>query len=129
QAPNAEARAAVEFACHQRGLPYVWGGNGNPGFDCSGLVQAAYAAAGIALPRTTQAQYDAGPQLPAGAPVLPGDLVFFGPPNGIHHVGIALGRNTLMINAPTQGEVVQVQDWRGFADLAGFSRPTGFVAG
>jgi cell wall-associated NlpC family hydrolase len=40
----------VEFACAQLGKPYVWGGDGDPGFDCSGLTKAAYAAAGITIP-------------------------------------------------------------------------------
>lgn len=50
------ALAAVRFACSQLGKPYVWGGNGDPGFDCSGLTRAAYAAAGVGIPRTAQTQ-------------------------------------------------------------------------
>nr|WP_308128343.1 C40 family peptidase [Frankia sp. CiP3] len=73
---------AVEFACAQVGKPYVWGGNGDPGFDCSGLTHAAYAAAGIQIPRTAQTQYNAGPLLPAGTPLQTGDLVFFRFPAG-----------------------------------------------
>jgi cell wall-associated NlpC family hydrolase len=72
------ALAAVAFARAQLGKPYIWGGNGNPGFDCSGLTKAAYAAAGITLSRVDQDQYNAGPLLPAGQPLQPGDLVFFG---------------------------------------------------
>ncbi len=81
---------AVTFACGQIGKPYVWGGNGDPGFDCSGLTQAAYAAAGVQIPRTAQTQYDAGPLLPAGTPLQPGDLLFFGTRQNIHHVRIFL---------------------------------------
>jgi cell wall-associated NlpC family hydrolase len=62
----------VAFACAQLGKPYVWGGNGDPGFDCSGLTHAAYHAAGIGLPRTAQTQYNAGPLLPPGTPAAPG---------------------------------------------------------
>jgi len=115
----------VRFACAQLGKPYVWGGNGEVGFDCSGLTHAAYAA-GIDIPRTAQTQYDAGPLLPvpAGTPLQPGDLVFFGAAGRIHHVGISLG-GTRMVNAADFGQVVMVQDLRDFTDYAGASRPGG----
>jgi len=116
------ALAAVAFARAQLGKPYVWGGNGNPGYDCSGLTKAAYAAAGITLPRTAQTQYNHVPRLPAGAAPQPGDLLFFGTPRRIHHVGISLG-GTLMINSPTFGQTVRIQDYRRFRSYAGASRP------
>jgi cell wall-associated NlpC family hydrolase len=112
----------VAFACDQLGEPYIWGGNGTPGFDCSGLTHAAYAAAGRSIPRTAQTQYDAGPLLANGMQLQPGDLVFFGTPSHIHHVGISLG-GTLIVNAPTFGQPVQVDDLHSFADYAGASRP------
>jgi hypothetical protein len=58
QATSTAALAAIVFACDQLGQPYVWGGNGpsDGGFDCSGLTTAAYAAAGITLPRTADAR-------------------------------------------------------------------------
>jgi len=101
---------AVGFACAQLGQPYVWGGDGpdEGGWDCSGLTKAAYAAAGIGLPRVAQDQYDAGPLLPAGTPLQPGDLVFFGASTtSITHVGIAISP-TEMINAPEPGTAVRV---------------------
>ncbi|PWK84485.1 cell wall-associated NlpC family hydrolase [Lentzea atacamensis] len=127
QAPNAIALAAINYACGQRGLPYVWGGNGpdggHAGFDCSGLTTAAYAAAGVKLPRTAQTQFDAGPRVPAGQPLSPGDLVFYGTPGNIHHVGLYIGGG-LMINAPTFGQPVQIDNYRyNGDDYAGASRP------
>jgi cell wall-associated NlpC family hydrolase len=107
--PDQAAATAIAYARSQLGVPYVWGGQ-TPGvaWDCSGLVQAAYAAAGIHLPRTTQEQYDTGPLLPAGAPVLPGDLVFYGTgPNDVVHVAIALSA-TIMVNAPRPGQNVKI---------------------
>jgi cell wall-associated NlpC family hydrolase len=90
------------------GTPYVWGGeNPRTGFDCSGLVQWVYAQAGLSLPRVAQDQYDAGPRVPTGAPLYPGDLVFFGSgPSGVDHVGIYVGNGT-MIDAPDTGAVVR----------------------
>jgi cell wall-associated NlpC family hydrolase len=112
----------VAFARKQLGKPYVWGGNGSPGFDCSGLTKAAFAAAKIAIPRTAQTQYNHRPRLPADAELQPGDLLFFGTPRKIHHVGISLG-GTLMIHSPTFGQTVSIQDYRKFRDYAGASRP------
>jgi cell wall-associated NlpC family hydrolase len=120
--PNPIALAAVRFACSELGKPYIWGGNGDPGFDCSGLTTAAYAAAGITLPRTAQTQYNARPLLPAGTPLQPGDLVFFGTPTAIHHVGISLGGN-LLVDAPQTGQTVRVQQLSEFPDYAGSDRP------
>lgn len=83
----------VAGALAQVGTPYIWGGETpGVGFDCSGLVQAAYKVAGITLPRVAQDQYDAGPQLPPGTPPEPGDLVFFGgSASDIGHVGLYVG--------------------------------------
>lgn len=112
----------MAFARKQLGKPYVWGGNGSPGFDCSGLTKAAFAAVKITIPRTAQTQYNHGPRLPAGAELKPGDLLFFGTPRKIHHVGISLG-GTLMIHSPTFGQTVSIQDYRKFRDYVGASRP------
>lgn len=123
---SAAVHAAINYACEQRGLPYVWGGNGaqdGGGFDCSGLTKAAYAAAGISLPRTAQTQYDAGPRVPEGQPLLPGDLVFYGTTTNVHHVGLYLGGG-LMIDAPDFGRRVKTEPYTE-TDYLGATRPAG----
>ncbi|MGH4019131.1 MAG: C40 family peptidase [Pseudonocardiaceae bacterium] len=123
------ARAAIDFAIDQIGLPYVWGGNGprrgDAGFDCSGLTTAAYATAGVGLPRTAHTQFFATRHVGV-EPLQPGDLVFYGNPSTkIHHVGLYIG-NGQMINAPTFGKPVQVAPVRSSGDrYAGAGRPAG----
>lgn len=103
------ARLAVATALAQVGTPYVWGGEEPGGFDCSGLVQYSYAAAGLALQRVAQDQFDAGPLLPADATLTAGDLVFFGAGStAVDHVGIYLGDGR-MVDAPHTGAVVRVE--------------------
>jgi len=105
---------AVEWALSQIGTPYVWGGETpGVGFDCSGLVQAAYRVAGVALPRVAQDQYDGTAKLSAGQPLAPGDLVFFGAgPADIDHVGIyvgIVGGDDVMVDAPYTGADVRAE--------------------
>ncbi len=125
--PGMAAWAAIAFALAQRGLPYVWGGDGpqrgEAGFDCSGLTTAAYAYAGVILPRTAHTQFYAGPHVPAGAPLLPGDLVFYGVPERVHHVGLYVGYGR-MVNAPTFGQPVRLA-WVRYPgdDYLGATRP------
>ncbi len=108
-APSGAAGAALAFALSQLGVPYVWGGESPSGYDCSGLVQASYRAAGIDLPRTAQEQYDAGPHLPASAQLQPGDLVFFGQSSSdVTHVGMVV-RSGEMVDAPHPGTVVRTE--------------------
>jgi hypothetical protein len=105
---------AAAWAMAQVGTPYIWGGErSGVGFDCSGLVQASYEVAGVALPRVAQDQFDASPKLGAGTELLPGDLVFFGTgPEGVSHVGVYLGvqdGRTYMVDAPHAGADVRVE--------------------
>ena len=132
QATNSVALAAINYACGQRGLRYVWGGDGpgqgDQGFDCSGLTQAAYSAAGLRLPRTANAQFHAGPIVPAGQTLLPGDLVFYGTAAFIHHVGLYIGGG-LMIDAPYTGQVIRIEPYRWKGDgYFGATRPAGSAA-
>lgn len=126
-APDDRARRAVTTALAQLGLPYVWGGDGptrgDAGFDCSGLTSFSYGTTGVQLPRTAQTQYQAGPHLPTDAPLQPGDLVFYGVPSRVHHVGMYIGEGR-MVNAPTFGEPVQVAFYRYRGDdYLGATRP------
>jgi cell wall-associated NlpC family hydrolase len=111
---SAAGAVALQWALAQIGTPYIWGGETpGVGFDCSGLVQAAYAVAGIRLPRVAQDQYDTTPKVPAGAPLAPGDLVFFGGgPSSIDHVGLYVGvvdGQSVMVDAPHTGADVRAE--------------------
>jgi cell wall-associated NlpC family hydrolase len=74
-APPSAAATAITFALHQLGKPYQWGATGPDAFDCSGLVYAAYAVAGIRIARTTFQWRQDGPQIPL-TDIQPGDLLF-----------------------------------------------------
>jgi cell wall-associated NlpC family hydrolase len=113
-ASPAAGSVAVAWALAQIGTPYVWGGEtAGVGFDCSGLVQAAYRVAGVSLPRVAQAQYDATAKVPVGVPLVPGDLVFLGSgPGGIDHVGLfvgLVGGRPVMVDAPHTGADVRAE--------------------
>jgi len=100
------AARAVEIALAQIGDPYVWAATGPNSFDCSGLVQFAFGGAGIALPRVSSAQAQAGVPV-SRANLQPGDLVAFYSP--VSHIGIYIG-NGQIVHAPTSGDVVKVVD-------------------
>ncbi len=93
-------RSALRFL----GVPYVFGGTTSSGFDCSGYVQHVFAMLGIAVPRTADAQYDAGHKIVG--PMRPGDLVFFQTYEpGPSHVGIYLG-NGKFVHASSHGVMI-----------------------
>jgi peptidoglycan DL-endopeptidase CwlO len=99
-----QADKAVAFAYAQLGCPYVYGGTGpcNLGYDCSGLVQAAWAAAGVAIPRDTYEQWAALPKVPP-SDIEPGDLVYY---NDEGHVAMYVG-DGYIIDAPQTGMDVE----------------------
>jgi peptidoglycan DL-endopeptidase RipA len=121
------ARAVINRALSQLGVPYAWGG-GNAygptlgihdggiadlfgdynkvGFDCSGLMVYAFAAAGYRLPHYSGYQATAGPRVPLSQKA-PGDLLFWGDGGRIHHVALYIG-NEQMIEAPYSGSHVRI---------------------
>jgi cell wall-associated NlpC family hydrolase len=106
------AMAALVEARKHMGTPYRWGGSTpQTGFDCSGLVQWAYAKAGIRIPRTSEQQILAGNATAVDRSHLrPGDLVFFRNASGdVHHVGMSLGGDRF-INAPHTGARVRINN-------------------
>jgi cell wall-associated NlpC family hydrolase len=118
-APTPKAQAAVNAALAQVGKPYAWGAAGPSSFDCSGLTQYAYAAAGVSLPHSS------GMQSRTGTPIglwdmRPGDLLFFYSPVG--HVGMYLG-NGMMVHASTYGKPVSVVPASSVPGYVGSARP------
>jgi cell wall-associated NlpC family hydrolase len=97
-----QADKAVAFAYAQLGKPYVFGATGPDSYDCSGLVQAAWAAAGVAIPRTTFEDWDNLPHIPVSQ-MVPGDLIIY---DGEGHVAIYVG-DGYIIDAPHTGAVVE----------------------
>lgn len=105
------AAPAIAFALAQRGKPYVYGGTGPAGYDCSGLMLASYRAAGLTLLRTAAEQYTTGVAVPLNE-LQPGDIVFYAAdltdPRTIYHDALYIGNGTV-VNAPYTGEVVRTE--------------------
>jgi len=110
-APNATAARAIAAAKTKLGDPYLWGGTGPDAYDCSGLTQFAYGAAGIQLPRVAADQWNVGAHVGLSE-LMPGDLLFWATdpsnPATIHHVAMYVGGG-MMIAAPHTGDVVKVE--------------------
>lgn len=104
-----QINTVLQTAAHEVGKPYVWGAEGPDAFDCSGLVQWSFAAAGIRMPRVSQQQWFAGPHVDY-ANAMPGDLLFWHEdptdPGNIDHVAIYAG-NGMMLVAPHTGDYVK----------------------
>ncbi|WP_030930242.1 C40 family peptidase [Streptomyces sp. NRRL S-646] len=117
-----KAEKALAFARAQIGKPYVWGATGPDSYDCSGLTQAAWKAAGVTLPRTTYDQVNAGTTVSL-TDAQPGDLIFFY--DDISHVGLYIG-NGMMIHAPKPGAYVREESvyYGGESIIHSVVRPT-----
>jgi cell wall-associated NlpC family hydrolase len=120
---GSQADTAVAFVFKQLGCPYSYGSTGpcSVGFDCSGLVMEAWAAAGITIPRDTYGQWAALPHV-STSDLQPGDLLYY---NGIGHVAMYVGGG-MIIDAPTEGEPLREISMKTawYADsLDGAARP------
>ncbi|MFI1584815.1 NlpC/P60 family protein [Embleya sp. NPDC020630] len=121
----AGATAAVAYAKAQLGKPYVWGGEGPSGFDCSGLVMQAWRRAGVKLAHFAATQYFESTPV-SYKNLRPGDLVFWTETKSasdIHHVAMYLGGGK-MIHAPRTGDVVKISNlfYMGTPDY--YARPS-----
>jgi len=112
-----QVQVAISYALAQLGKPYIWGGTGPAGYDCSGLVMMAYRAAGIDLPRTTYQQVAAGTSVYSISQLKPGDLLFTAGSDGTAanpgHVGMYVGSGTV-VEAPQTGEDVMLTPLSGY---------------
>jgi cell wall-associated NlpC family hydrolase len=117
-APTRAAQIAVDTALAQVGDPYVWGAAGPDAFDCSGLTEYAYAAAGISLPHSSSMQSTMGTPV-AYSDLQPGDLVFFYTP--VSHVAMYIG-NGQIVQASTYGQPVAVTELSYMPDYVGARR-------
>ncbi|MFF8392648.1 NlpC/P60 family protein [Streptomyces sp. NPDC016172] len=118
---STQTERVIAFARAQIGRPCVWGAVGPGSYDAPGLTRAAWKAADVTLPRTTQAQWGAGVQVSL-ADVRVGDLVFFHDDFG--HVGICSG-DGMMIHAPGPGALIREESlfFAGQSAVKGAVRP------
>lgn len=117
----------IAYARRQIGKPYIWGGTGPVGYDCSGIVYAAYKAAGVTIPRTTFEQWPFGVRIPAGQEQS-GDLVFFssGPGNGPGrpgHVALVIGGGQAIEARCTRCGPIRITAYGSRGNIVGFTRP------
>lgn len=124
-------QAVIGRAMTQLGVPYAWGGGnahgptqgfgpgaGTVGFDCSGLMIYAFAAAGKRLPHYSGYQAQAGRRVPL-AQKAPGDMLFWATRGKIHHVALYIGNNR-MVEAPRKGLTVRVTSVR-YGGIVGYA--------
>lgn len=96
---NGDVAGAIQYAMAQQGKPYQWGGTGPNGYDCSGLVYAAYRSIGITLPRTSGAMASAGRPVASVADLQPGDIIIS---YGGGHAAMYIG-NGMVVEALNYG--------------------------
>jgi cell wall-associated NlpC family hydrolase len=116
-APPSQYGGVVGIAMQYLGVPYVWGGAGPGGFDCSGLVSYVYAQVGVSLPHHAASIYNLGTPV-SYSDLQAGDLVFF---SGLGHMGIYIGGGQF-IHAPHTGDVVKISNMSDHGSYVGAKR-------
>ncbi|MFV2104578.1 NlpC/P60 family protein [Micromonospora sp. LOL_024] len=116
--PGGPAGEAVTFACAQIGKPYSWGAEGPNAYDCSGLILAAWARAGVALPHNAARQRQVTASVSRRA-LRPGDLVFYY--RDLHHVGLYVGGGWV-VHASRAGQPVKMKQLDS-SPVHSFGRP------
>ncbi|GIG70903.1 C40 family peptidase [Phytomonospora endophytica] len=116
--PSGRAGEAVSFAYDQIGEPYEYGAGGPGSWDCSGLTQGAWGAAGVSLSHNTNMQWNEVPHV-SRSQLAAGDLVFY---NDLNHVAIYAGDNVI-VHAPTAGQNVTTAPLDSMS-IVGFGRPS-----
>lgn len=119
--PHGATGTALAFALAQLGRPYLWGATGPAAYDCSGLVQTSYRAAGIGLPRVSRQQATVGAEVSRDQ-VRAGDLIFYY--NPIHHVAIAVD-SSFAVHAPSFGETVELSPIDAIGPVSAIRRIVG----
>ncbi|MEW9553544.1 NlpC/P60 family protein [Nonomuraea sp. NPDC050783] len=126
-APTTVVARILQYALAQRGKPYLWGGTGPDAFDCSGVIYAAYRAAGLQIPRTTFGQWPFGVRVLEGQE-QPGDLVFFNAGPGTSadspgHVGLVVSKGRMLEARCTLCGPIKVTSYAARTNKVGFTRP------
>jgi peptidoglycan DL-endopeptidase CwlO len=120
-APAGAAGVALNFAMGEQGKPYVFGSNGPNSWDCSSLMQAAYRAAGVSIPRVTYDQAKVGRGVGRGE-IAPGDLIIYY--SGQSHVAMAVD-GTRAVHASTEGIPVRVANIDSIGPISVIRRVVG----
>ncbi|MYV97944.1 NlpC/P60 family protein [Streptomyces sp. SID3343] len=118
QQTTPKAALAIAWAIDKIGLPYIWGGVGPVGYDCSGLTSKAWAFAGVPIRRTSQEQWASLPRVPV-AQMRPGDLIVYY--SDASHIGMYLG-NGKIVHAPRPGRTITIAN-AGSMPILGVVRP------
>ncbi|GII77727.1 hydrolase Nlp/P60 [Sphaerisporangium rufum] len=126
-APSDLVAKILAYALAQRGKPYIWGGTGPRGYDCSGIIYMAYRSAGLSIPRTTFGQWPFGQKVAKGEEKA-GDLVFFNAGPGTSssspgHVGLVLSPGKMVEARCTLCGPIKVTTYRDRPNIVGYTRP------